>query len=63
MLLYLIILLHKMYFEKKVIQNFIYVLGLSGMGEGSQKVDNSSDKVNNNRFLSQCIVTDKDIYY
>jgi hypothetical protein len=30
--------------SKKII---LYVIGLSTMGEGGQKVDNSSDKVNN----------------
>jgi len=25
----------------------MYVIGISGIGEGSQKMDNSSDKVNN----------------
>jgi len=29
----------------------MYVIGISGMGEGSQKMDNSSDKVNNSVFL------------
>lgn len=29
----------------------MYVVGISGMGEGSQKMDNSSDKVDNSPFL------------
>jgi len=41
------VIILQIYFLKEVMQNIVHVVGLSAMGETSQKVDNLSDKVIN----------------